>query len=87
LDKAEQGTIDAVLGTYGHLSGQQLSYITHAEDPWRNARGDIPPTWGSNAEITVEALADYYSAIDAADDATPIDEISWPDGDWSRAQQ
>jgi uncharacterized phage-associated protein len=87
LDKAEQGAIDAVLATYGHLSGQQLSYLTHAEDPWRNARGDIPSTQGSNAEITVEALNDYYSAIDVADDATSIDEIRWPDADWTGAHR
>src|SRR5690348_12407554 len=43
LTKAEQGTVDAVIATYGHLDGRKLSYLTHSEDPWRHARGDLPP--------------------------------------------
>src|SRR3954465_14098926 len=35
LDKAEQGTVDAVLDAYGELSGRTLSTLTHDEAPWR----------------------------------------------------
>lgn len=81
LDKAQQGTIDAVLDTYGHLDGRQLSYLTHAEQPWRDARRGLSPTETSRVEITPDAMQQYYSAVDAADDAVPVDEFDW--GDWA----
>lgn len=77
LSKVHTGTIDAVLKTYGGLDGRQLSYLTHSEDPWRNARGDLGPTEVSDAEITVEAMQGYYLAVDADVRATPVDEFDW----------
>ncbi len=80
LSKAETGTIDAVLATYGPLDGRKLSYLTHAERPWRQARQGLGSTDLSDAEITPEAMRDYYVAVDVADDATPVDELDW--GPW-----
>lgn len=77
LTKAEQGTVDAVLKTYASLSGRQLSHLTHSEDPWKNARGELPATAASSEEITTEAMAAYYGPLDTAEDATPVDELDW----------
>ncbi|MEV1331508.1 type II toxin-antitoxin system antitoxin SocA domain-containing protein [Micromonospora costi] len=79
LSPAERGTIDAVLDNYGHLDARQLSHLTHGEEPWINARGSLPATARSEAEITTEAMAEYYSTIDTADDAVPVDELPWDD--------
>jgi uncharacterized phage-associated protein len=77
LDKAQAGTVDAVIATYGHLDGGKLSYLTHAEEPWRKARAGLLPTEMSRVEITPEMIQDYYSAVAVAEDATPVDEFDW----------
>lgn len=79
LSRSEQATIDAVLEGYGGLDGRKLSRLTHDEDPWRNARGELPPTARSNREITLNALASYYGAVEAASEAVPVDELDWSD--------
>lgn len=83
LDKREAGTIDAVLATYGHLDGRQLSYLTHEERPWRDARHGLGPTETSHVEITPDAMQDYYKGVEEADDAVPINDLDW--GDWLTA--
>jgi uncharacterized phage-associated protein len=81
LDRVQTGTIDAVIATYGHLDGRQLSYLTHEERPWREARTGLGPTELSHAEITPEAMQDYYKGVEAAEEAVPVDELDW--GDWA----
>lgn len=51
-------TIDKVFKFYGHRDAQWLSDLTHMEDPWRDAYSE-----GQNAEITPEALSEYYSSL------------------------
>lgn len=80
LDRQQQGTVDAVIDTYGDMAGRKLSYLTHAEDPWRTARRDLGPTDVSREEITPDSMQDYYSAVDTAPDATPVNELNW--GPW-----
>jgi uncharacterized phage-associated protein len=77
LSPAERGTVDAVLANYGPLDGRKLSHLTHAEDPRREARGELPPTAPCENEITTTALQAYYGAVDAAAAARPVEEIDW----------
>jgi len=77
LTTAERETIDAVLRDYGELSGRQLSVLTHREAPWREARQGMGPTDRSTREISHEAMADFYGAIDLDDDAVPVGELDW----------
>lgn len=77
LTPAEAETVDAILATYGEMSGRQLSQLTHAEDPWRRTRGQLPPTARSNDEITLATIAEYYSVVDLAEDATLVGDIDW----------
>ena len=67
LDKDERETIDVVLEFYGPKSGQWLSDLTHKERPWRDAREREGVADGDrgNAEITLEAMADYYGGLSA----------------------
>lgn len=55
--------IRATIARYGLWSGQQLSELTHREDPWRDARGDLPPTARSDAEIDTESMRSYYKGL------------------------
>lgn len=80
LSKVETGTIDAVLGSYAQLDGRKLSYLTHSEGPWRDARRGLAPTALSTEEITIEAMQSFYAALDADDDAKLVDDLDW--GPW-----
>jgi len=77
LTKAEKATIDRVLASYGTLSGQQLSQLTHNEGPWQEARSGLAPTESSSAQISLESMSAFYLAIDSDGEAVPIDEINW----------
>lgn len=41
-DALSSGLINLVIASYGSLSGDELSQLTHAEEPWLEARGDLP---------------------------------------------
>ncbi len=76
LAPCEMATVEAVVEAYDHLSGQQLSALTHRERPWREARTGLGPGERGNREITVEALQCYYS--DVASDPEAQDIVSIP---------
>lgn len=63
LNSDEKETIDTVLGAYGHLSGQQLSDLSHSERPWREARTNVPEGAPSTNEVSPEVMQDFYSAM------------------------
>jgi uncharacterized phage-associated protein len=48
----EHGTLGYVLSHYGPVDGDELSLLTHREDPWKNAE--------RNAIISKEAMRNYY---------------------------
>lgn len=60
---AEKSTIDAVIEFYGDKSSQWLSDLTHAEDPWKNARRGLPSGVPCKNEITTAAMAEYYGSL------------------------
>lgn len=66
----EQETVDVVLSSYGDLSGQQLSDLTHAEEPWlkARARAGLGPMDRGDAEITHEDMYLFYEAVRVAND-------------------
>ena len=64
LDAAARETVDAVLKSYSPHSAQWLSDLTHTERPWRDARAGLDDSDRGNHEITLEALAEYYSSLD-----------------------
>ena len=62
--------LDEVMDVYGGLSAYDLEKLTHQEDPWRNARGGLPPDAPSNNVISHEDMRDYYRArVDGEDQA------------------
>jgi uncharacterized phage-associated protein len=58
LTGIQPDTIDAVLERYAGLSAEVLSELTHAEDPWRQARRQPDPRI-----IAPEALCTYYREV------------------------
>lgn len=63
LEREQRETIDAVIEHYGGRSSQWLSDLTHAEPPWRNARGDLPPQERGKAAISLADMAEYYGSL------------------------
>lgn len=65
LDTDQKETVDSVLGYYGEFTSKYLIDLTHAEDPWRDARQEagLGPTERGQAEITHAAMAEYYGAL------------------------
>lgn len=62
LGDASAKNIDSVLDLYGGFTGDQLEELTHEEDPWVEARGDLSPTARSEAVISNDTMHRYYSA-------------------------
>ncbi|NPU99971.1 MAG: DUF4065 domain-containing protein [Brevinematales bacterium] len=63
LSNEQIATIDAVLETYNQYSGQELSFMTHREDPWINARKGLGPHEKCDRVISLGDMADYYSSF------------------------
>lgn len=63
LSVRQAETVDAVLTHYGAQSAQWLSDLTHAEDPWKNARVGLGPGERGDREISHAALAEYYGSL------------------------
>jgi len=55
--------VDAVLDRYGSYSGNQLSQLTHNEDPWKIAWDAGLPDGASERPITLESMSDYYRRV------------------------
>ena len=55
--------ISNVLQAYGHLSGPQLEGLSHREDPWLQARGDLSPNQPCSDIISKESMKLYYSKL------------------------
>lgn len=60
LDELASNLIDIVLSTYGSMSGDELSALTHTELPWCDARGDLSADAASSAPISTDAMAKFF---------------------------
>ncbi|MCI9261551.1 Panacea domain-containing protein [uncultured Adlercreutzia sp.] len=65
LNSEERASVDHVIERLGDWSGAQLSDLTHSEDPWRVARGSLPPRARSQTKISCEVLRVYYRSCPA----------------------
>ena len=61
LSKDDRFFIKLVWESYKRFSALGLCEKTHGEPPWKNARGDLKPYESSSAEITLEALREFFS--------------------------
>lgn len=63
LDTVARDTIDAVIEFYGAHTAQWLSDLTHAEDPWKDARDGLEPGANREAVINLASMHRYYSGL------------------------
>ena len=66
LSRDEQAFVRSVWDEYKRYSAIRLSEMTHNEDPWRNARGDLPADARSSVEITADSMRAYFAPLLAA---------------------
>jgi len=45
---------------YGKYGAKHLEHITHGQDPWIEARGDIPPEERCENIISKKSMREYY---------------------------
>lgn len=63
LDAETVELLTEVLEVYGEHSARKLEQLTHREQPWRDARGDLAPEARSDAVISKAAMQRYYSEL------------------------
>lgn len=56
--------VDQVLDTFGMYSGKVLESITHKEALWLDARKGFLPDETSHAEISLDAMKEYFKKVD-----------------------
>jgi uncharacterized phage-associated protein len=79
LNKQQSAIVDTVLDTYGSMSATQLSMLTHAEEPWANARCHVPAGDTSAATISLESMTQFYRALSASPDAVhDVADVNFP---------
>jgi len=55
--------LNKVYDTYGEFSGEDLEALTHSEDPWKIARGDLKPWEICTNPISLESMKVYYGKL------------------------
>lgn len=63
LSEDDKETVDVVLKAYAGLNAQQLSEMTHREDPWKRARKGLAPGEPGDEVIAPADMAEYYSSL------------------------
>jgi uncharacterized phage-associated protein len=52
-----------VLRSYGEHSARKLEELTHGEEPWQRARGNLPPEASSSAVIPKDHMRRFYQKL------------------------
>lgn len=63
LTEDEKDSIDVVLRNYGNREPYELREMTHAEEPWKNARGNLPESAYCGVVISKDSMAEYYGSL------------------------
>ena len=66
LTDDERGFINAVLDAYGGLTGDQLESLTHQEEPWIEARGNLGPDQRCERDIAEGTMTRFYKSLAAS---------------------
>ncbi|MEH3116308.1 MAG: DUF4065 domain-containing protein [Methylorubrum populi] len=60
MDREMDDFLSSILATYGDFSAKHLESMTHAEQPWIEARKGLPPEARSNKPIRKNVMSIYY---------------------------
>jgi uncharacterized phage-associated protein len=62
LTDSQRETIDEVLGGYADFTPAQLSWLTHREEPWKQARSGLDPHERGGKAIDLQLMQEFYDA-------------------------
>lgn len=60
LTEPQLGVLQKIIDIYGSKSQDQLVFMTHCEDPWSIARGDLGPFENSDNPISFDDMYSFY---------------------------
>nr|WP_298925557.1 type II toxin-antitoxin system antitoxin SocA domain-containing protein [uncultured Erythrobacter sp.] len=60
LDDRTVSYLEQLYRQYGQYGAKELERRTHEHDPWKNARGDLPPEARCEKVIEKAAMRDFY---------------------------
>jgi len=63
LSEDQTETIDLILEHYGSYEPYELREQSHSENPWKDARGNIPEGEWCNNIITKNSMGLYYGSL------------------------
>lgn len=63
LTEEQKNGIDIILKDYGGMEPYDLRELSHSEDPWKDARGDLPEGERCNTVITKDSMGIYYGSL------------------------
>ena len=69
LDSEQWDFLNAILRHYGLMPHEKLVYLTHSENPWNEARGDLSAFDYSDNKISYESMYQYYKIRHDSDNA------------------
>jgi uncharacterized phage-associated protein len=82
-------TIELVSRFYGPIPANELSRLTHFEEPWKLSRSGLGPKQSGNCEITPESMQRYYGGTPRTllNSTDPFEMVTnlvrqLPDGTW-----
>lgn len=79
LEAGDIETIDSVLASYGNMSAAQLSALTHAELPWKQARQGLDTGDPGTFPITHESMRSYYSSLSESESGVQsVEDVNFP---------
>ena len=63
LNDDQKESIDVVINDYGKKEPYELRELSHMEDPWKIARGELKDGEPSDTVITKESIISFYRAL------------------------
>ena len=63
LTEEQKNDIDIVLQDYGSMEPYDLRELSHSEDPWKDARANLPEGTRCNTIITKDSMGIYYGSL------------------------
>lgn len=62
LPMDDRRIVDSVCDVLSSMTGNDLSYRTHAEEPWQSARRGLGPSDSGSETIGKDSIREYYTA-------------------------
>lgn len=63
FSKVEHQVLEDVWNVYGKYDGDYLELLTHSEQPWIDARGQVNTAQRTTTVISNEAMESFYSSL------------------------